>query len=110
MRTETASSHALSIEDFPLRGLLVCATPSCRQKLYPLPSAGEPRAYRNSCGCRMRPLDAATIEQRVFEVVAHRVPALAPTDPAPCHAVYRTLLVEVAVGGTVDDVRLVWRI
>jgi hypothetical protein len=109
MHTETAGGHALSTADFPLRGLLVCATRGCHQRLYPQPSVTEPRAYRNSCGCRMRPVDAATIEQRVFEAVVARVPALLAAGPAPCHTVYRSLLAEVAVGGTVDDVRLVWR-
>lgn len=109
MHTETARAYAFSTEDFPLRGLLVCATRGCRQRLYPQPSVGGPRAYRNSCGCRMRPIDAATIEQRVFEEVALRVPALLAPDPVPCRAVYQKLLAEVAVGGTVDDVRLVWR-
>lgn len=109
MQTETAGGYALSTAHFPLRGLLVCATRGCRQRLYPQPSTSEPRAYRNSCGCRMRPIDAATIERRVFEAVADRVPALLATDPAPCRAVYQSLLAEVTVGGTVDDVRLVWR-
>jgi|ADGO01.1.fsa_nt_gi hypothetical protein len=109
MHTETARGYTLSTEDFPLRGLLVCATRGCRQRLYPQPSLGEPRAYRNSCGCRLRPIDAATIERRVFEEVALRVPALLTADPQPCYTVYQNLLTEVAVGGTVDDVRLVWR-
>lgn len=109
MHAELASGY-LSLADYPLRGLLVCATPTCRQQLYPLLTASEARAYRNSCGCRMRPVDAEAIERRVFEAVAIRVPALPPTDPAACHAVYRTLLIEVTVGGTVDDVQLAWRI
>lgn len=98
-----------STDPYTLRGLLFCD--SCGVPLHPLKLAGGPRAYRGACGCRMRSVDAATVERQVFNAVERRTPALVTGVPAECLAgVYLSVLAEVRAGVTGDELTFVWRI
>lgn len=96
------------LDSFPLHGLLYCA---CGQPFCPSGWSGCRRAYLSVCGCRLRPIDADTIERRL-QREAERVDtssaapaAAAQLDPET----YQELFARVEVGGTVDDIRIVRR-
>lgn len=98
---------ACSTDAYPLRGLLFCR---CGARFCRWGSPGTTREYMTVCGCRLRPIDADTIERRVYADAARLVPALAAgrwCEP-PAEALAR-LYARIEVGGTVDDVRFVRR-
>jgi hypothetical protein len=92
------------VDAFPLRGLLYCA---CGQPFCPSGWSECRRAYLSLCGCRLRPIDADTIERRL-QREAERVDtssAAEELDPE----MYQELFARVEVGGTVDDIRIIRR-
>lgn len=110
--------------DYPLAGLLHCA--ACGLGLRPMEMLGG-RVYGAPCGCRLSVVAADTVERLVFDAVAAREPAAddccggtaAPrpgrADPGVsletrrCWAVlFRRHLAEVRIGGTPDDLTLIW--
>ena len=92
-----------SLDSYPLRGLLYC---TCGQPFYPWGWSEDARTYLSLCGCRMRPVDATTIEQRVqAQVAATTSTSLVGSDV--CAAVsIRRVVDRIEVGGTIDDLRL----
>jgi len=105
---------------YPLAGLLFCAI--CERPLSPMEMLGG-RAYGSPCGCRLTVVPAATLERLVLDaVVDHEPAALAAIDAAVGSAtepavegdeparVFRRYLAEVRVGGSLDDLRLIWRV
>lgn len=98
---------ACSTDAYPLRGLLFCR---CGARFCRWGSPGTTREYMTVCGCRLRPIDADTIERRVYTDAARLVPALAAGRwcESPAEVLAR-LYARIEVGGTVDDVRFVRR-
>jgi hypothetical protein len=95
------------VNPYPLCGRLFCrcGAPFCRWG-----SPDAKREYMAVCGCRLRPIDADTIESRVYADAARREPALtAGRWPGPPGEVLARLYNRIDVGGTVDDVRFVPR-
>jgi hypothetical protein len=95
------------INPYPLCGRLFCrcGAPFCRWG-----SPDSKREYMAVCGCRLRPIDADTIERCVYADAARRDPALtAGRWPEPPAEVLARLYSRIDVGGTVDDVRFVPR-
>ena len=95
------------IDPYPLCGRLFCR---CGARFSRWGSPDSKREYMTVCGCRMRPIDADTIERRVHADAARRDPALTasrwPELPAE---VLAHLYTRIEIGGTVDDVRFVPR-
>jgi len=98
---------ACSSDSYPLCGRLYCV---CGERFFPSSAADSTREYMSVCGCRLRPIDAATIECRVYAQATHLVPSPA-TGRWHRHAerLLAQLYVRIEVGGTVDDVRFVPR-
>ncbi|GAA3342593.1 hypothetical protein GCM10020358_57790 [Amorphoplanes nipponensis] len=95
------------INPYPLCGRLFCrcGAPFCRWG-----SPESKREYMAVCGCRLRPIDADTIERCVYADAARRDPTLtAGPWPDPPAEVLARLYSRIDVGGTVDDVRFVPR-
>jgi hypothetical protein len=109
MHTGRSITYPASITAYVLRGLLVCATAGCGQRLEPLQLAGQPRGYLGPCGCRLTPVDAAAVEQCVYDALVRRDPALEDAEPGLRYATYRALRFEVAVGATPDELMFIWR-
>ncbi|WP_173079169.1 hypothetical protein [Phytohabitans rumicis] len=82
-----------------LRGLIFCAT--CELPLHPVQLAAGRWAYRGVCGCRLGPVDGDTVERLVADAAG--VPA------AQRAVIICRLVAEVRLGGTVDDLSIVWR-
>jgi hypothetical protein len=62
------------------------------------------------CGCRLRPIDAATIERQVYADAVGLDPAMTAANWFKASAEILTrLYTRIEVGGTVDDVRFVPR-
>lgn len=98
---------ARSTNLYPLCGRLFCrcGTPFCR---WGSPEAK--RKYMSVCGCRLRPIDADTIERRVYVDLARLDPASAAGySPEKAAEVLARLYTRIEVGGTVDDVSFVPR-
>jgi hypothetical protein len=95
------------INPYPLCGRLFCR---CGAPFSRWGSPDAKREYMSVCGCRLRPIDADTIEHRVYADAARRDPALTagPGPEAPAEVLAR-LYNRIDVGGTVDDVRFVPR-
>ncbi|WP_127508669.1 hypothetical protein [Actinoplanes solisilvae] len=99
---------ARPINPYPLCGRLFCrcGAPFCRWG-----SPAAKREYMAVCGCRLRPIDADTIERRVYADTARLDPvAAADGSPATPGEVLARLYTRIEVGGTVDDVRFVPRL
>jgi hypothetical protein len=91
-----------------LRGLIFCA--ACGLPLHPVQLAVGRRAYRGVCGCRLGPVDADTVEQLVADAVEREDPAVfAGVAARQRAAAVRRVVAEVRLGGTVDDLSIVWR-
>jgi hypothetical protein len=94
-------------ERHPLCGMLFCR---CGARFYRSESPGARREYMTVCGCRLRPIDADTIESQVLAArnVHHEMPTAAG------QVGLRTFTAldgrgRIEVGGTLDDIRFVPR-
>jgi hypothetical protein len=68
------------------------------------------RMYGCLNGCRLRDLDAATLERLVYDAAEAADPALAFDAPSGCHAVlFNQVIAVVRVGATADDFAVVWK-
>jgi hypothetical protein len=110
--TSLAASPAVTALDqadnFALGGLLVCD--GCEQRLYPVGLVGGNRAYANICGCRLRPVDADTIEAIISRATHRHLGHLdGDASSAGLGVLFRRLLTMVRVGGCADEVICVWR-
>jgi hypothetical protein len=88
-------------------GLLYCR---CGRSFYPAEIDGGVRVYRSLCGCRLRSIHAGTVERLVHHAAERAAPSLVgqlSVDRYP--ALYRRLFAEIRVGGTVDELSIVWR-
>ncbi|BCB80893.1 hypothetical protein GCM10022251_79760 [Phytohabitans flavus] len=91
-----------------LRGLIFCA--ACGLPLHPMRLPEGRRAYRGVCGCRLGPVDADTVERLVADAAEREVPAVFGGVPAGQRAVIvRRSVAAIRLGGTVDDLSIVWR-
>nr|GID89193.1 hypothetical protein Ade03nite_81170 [Actinoplanes derwentensis] len=91
----------------PLCGMLFCR---CGARFYRSESPGARREYMTVCGCRLRPIDADTIERQVAATrnMLHAIPAAAgQSGPQTFTAIDGPGRIE--VGGTLDDIRFVPR-
>ncbi|MDG4766452.1 hypothetical protein O7632_20450 [Solwaraspora sp. WMMD406] len=93
--------------EYPLDGLLFCA--ACERALTGMEMLGG-RAYGSPCGCRLTVLNAQRLEQLVLHALATREPgALVQIEQAVDPGqLMRRYLAEVRIGGTIDDLDLVW--
>lgn len=105
--THTELVHlASSINPYPLCGQLFCR---CGSRFSRWGLSDSTREYMAVCGCRLRPIDAETIERRVYADAVRRDPvSAAGWSEAPAE-VLAHLYTRIEVGGTVDDVRFVPR-
>jgi hypothetical protein len=102
-----AVDQAPAPASYPLQGWIFCI---CGQAFHRWGRIDATREYLSLCGCRLWPLDASTIERRVYAAVALAAPGLIGdgwTD-RPAEVLAR-LFTRVEVGGTVEDIRLVPR-
>ena len=93
------------MNQYPLCGLLFCrcGAPFCRWS-----SPDSTREYMAVCGCRLRPIDAVTIERRVCTNAAKLdTSVVAGGWVEALGEVLACLYSRIEVGGTVDDVRFV---
>lgn len=96
---------ACSLDSYPLCGRLYCV---CGERFFPSKAADSTRKYISVCGCRLRPIDAATVERRVYTQAAHLVPPRATGRWYwRAEKSLAQLYARIEVGGTVDDVRFV---
>jgi hypothetical protein len=96
----------LPADRYWLRNVLVCA--GCGQRLYPAGLAAGERAYADTCGCRLRPVDADTVEAVVRERLLQRLPAGGGPVLSLDRLVRRWVSV-VRVGGCAGEVTCEWR-
>jgi len=101
---DDASASVLPFDAYPLCGFMFCC---CGQPFLPSGWTKTTRTYMSLCGCRLRPIEAASVEHRV-EAAAQLPPVPSPIDGPDWAALHR-LFVRVEVGGTVEDLRLVHR-
>ncbi|MEV4706756.1 hypothetical protein [Actinoplanes sp. NPDC049316] len=88
---------------YPLCGRLFCG---CGQRFVPGCSTASGREYVSLCGCRLWPLDAAAIEQRVYAYATCGASASGfSASPALVAAVLGQFDERIEVGGTLDDIR-----
>jgi hypothetical protein len=114
MSAETAAlvkarhtQRAGSMDRHPLCGRLFCR---CGQRFIPGCSALAGREYMSLCGCRLWPIDAAAIEQRVYAHATGEAPASGSSrSPRLMAAVLSRCDVRIEVGGTLDDIRIMPR-
>jgi hypothetical protein len=101
------TQRAGSTGSYPLCGLLFCR---CGARFCRSSSPASKREYLSVCGCRLRPLDADSIERLVCAEAMSRTPGPATLGRSvkPPEALFR-LYYRIEVGGTVDDVRFVRR-
>lgn len=92
---------------YPLSGRLFCR---CGARFSRWGSPDSTREYTAVCGCRLRPIDADTIERQVYADAVRLDPVMTAAGwvEAPAEALTR-LYSRIEVGGTVDDVRFVPR-
>ncbi|MFY1632497.1 hypothetical protein ACN27F_04285 [Solwaraspora sp. WMMB335] len=95
--------------EYPLDGLLFCA--ACERALTGMEMLGG-RAYGSPCGCRLAVVPAEQLEHLVLSTLAAREPGALiqieqAVDPGK---LMRRYLAEVRIGGTIDDLELVWLI
>ncbi|GLY98802.1 hypothetical protein [Actinoplanes sp. NBRC 103695] len=95
------------MDQHPLCGRLFCR---CGQRFIPGCSALSGREYVSVCGCRLWPIDAAAIEQRVY---AHATCGAPPSGSRrltlSMAAVLSRFDGRIEVGGTLDDIRIMPR-
>ena len=95
------------INPYPLCGTLFCR---CGARFCRWGSPDSTREYMAVCGCRLRPIDADTIERRVYTEAARIDPGLTASRwPDALVEVLARLYSRIDVGGTLDDVRFVPR-
>jgi hypothetical protein len=95
-----------SVERHPLCGVLFCR---CGAPFHRSDSPGARREYMTVCGCRLRPIDADTIERRVH-AAGNRVSEEAATvDQSALRTRDPFAGGRIEVGGTLDDIRFVPR-
>jgi hypothetical protein len=93
-----------SMDRHPLCGRLFCR---CGQRFIPGFSALSGREYVSLCGCRLWPIDAAAIEQRVYAHATCGTPASESRRlPRLMAAVLSRFDERIEVGGTLDDIRI----
>jgi hypothetical protein len=84
-----------------LNRLLYCA---CGQACHPIERPDRSRAYGSVCGCRLLPVDAATVERMVLDLAEREVPAMLAGVSRHCQgAVLSHIFARVYMGGRVDD-------
>ena len=99
--------QARSIDQYPLCGRLFCC---CGQRFTPSAANMSGREYMSVCGCRLWPIDAATIEQRVYAHVTGGLPASGSSRLLRLVAAALSRVdMRIEIGGTVDDVRIIYR-
>jgi len=103
-RAEGFAASVLPFDAYPLCGLMFCC---CGQPFLPSGWTEGTRTYLSLCGCRLRPIEAASVEQRV-KAAAELPPVPSPVG-APDWAALHGMFARVEVGGTVEDLRLVHR-
>lgn len=97
-----------TLDPYPLCGLLFCRCGAtfCRSE-----SPDAIRGYMTACGCRLWPIDAETIEQRVYADVTMLESARTADGQTDTTARLLTdRYARIEVGGTINDVRFVPRI
>jgi hypothetical protein len=80
----------------------------CGGRFFPSNAADSTGAYMSVCGCRLRPIDAATVERRVYTQAATFVSP--PTTGCWRRRTMKSFArscARIEVGGLIDDVRLV---
>ena len=94
-------------DPYPLRGWLFC---KCGQAFFRWRRVDSTREYLSLCGCRLWPIDADSIERRVYAAVAKSVQGsiVGGRTDRPAE-VFMSLIARIEVGGTLDDVRLIQR-
>lgn len=95
-------------DPYLLRGMLRCA--GCGNEVFPEQILGAPRRYACRSGCRMVPLPAEALEERVWRTACR----LGASRTARSAAATRAALIgqtfsRITVGGTVSDLRVVLR-
>lgn len=95
MRTQTLD---LSRRSYPLCGLLFCI---CGQPFSPC-ATGDSRSYMSRCGCRLKPIDACTVERSVHAAATRSAPGVDTLTPERL----AQLFTRIEIGGTAEDVRL----
>ena len=93
------------LDSYPLWGRLYCV---CGERFLPSCAADSTREYMSVCGCRLRPIDAAAVEWRVYAQAAHLVPPVSRGRERAEESLAR-LYARIEVGGTVDDIRFISR-
>lgn len=92
-----------SLDSYPLCGRLFCG---CGQRFVPGSSTASAREYVSLCGCRLWPINAAAIEQRVYAYATSGSSALrCGAAPEAEVAVLSQFRERIEVGGTLDDIR-----
>jgi hypothetical protein len=91
------------VDQYPLCGLLFCQCGAsfCRSK-----APDGRREYMAVCGCRLQPIDADSIESRVYsagQLTSHSPAADVNTEGNSHPAVGRCIRIH--VGGTLDDIQ-----
>jgi hypothetical protein len=96
-------------DPYPLRALLFCST--CDQPFFPSTQADGTRTYRSLCGCRLRPVDAAETEHRVYAETQCRVFGTVAAIAGECLADLAVrLFVRVTLTPTGEDIAFTARI
>lgn len=96
------------INPYPLCGLLFCR---CGAAFCRWGSADAKREYMAVCGCRLRPIDAVTVERRVCADAAKLDSSAAAGGWVETSGeMLARLYARIEVGGTVDDIRFVPRL
>ncbi|WP_432832934.1 hypothetical protein [Dactylosporangium sp. CA-092794] len=91
------------MDRYPLYGRLFCG---CGQRFVPGSSTAPGREYVSLCGCRLWPINAAVIEQRVYAYASSGSSASEfDAAPAVVAAVLSQFGERIEVGGTLDDIR-----
>jgi hypothetical protein len=102
-----SASGVLPADQFWLRNVLICA--GCGHRLYPAGLAAGARAYADTCGCRLRPVEVDTVEAVVRDRLQQRLPA--DGDPVPnLDRLVRQWVSTVRFGGSAGEVMSEWRI
>ncbi|HEY0696702.1 MAG TPA: hypothetical protein VGD43_02710 [Micromonospora sp.] len=95
-------------DSHPLCGSLVCR---CGQFCYSVSSVDGSRAYGGACGCRLQPIDAATVERLVHDAAERENPTLLAGIPIEdCWPLVPTVFAQVVVAGHADELSFVRRV
>lgn len=92
----------------PLSGLLV--RNGCDLSLWPFGSVAARRCYRSPCGCRLRPVDAATVERLTYDALDQRGLVSAGGNTAVWLALFGSALAQVRVGAAREELVFIWRV